>query len=48
MFILTTNVQAAQSGDFSYNIISENNAEISGYTGTGGSVSIPSTLDGYT
>jgi len=37
---------AAQSGDFTY-IISGSNAEITAYTGVGGDVSIPSTLDGY-
>ena len=45
-FVVGTNtVSAAQSGDYTYTI-SNNNATITGYTGTGGAITIPSTLGG--
>ena len=41
----SSQVQAAQSGDFTYTVTS-GVATITGYTGTGGAVTIPSTLGG--
>ncbi len=45
---LTTNISvfAAQSGDFTYSVVS-NTSKITKYTGTGGAVVIPSLLGGY-
>ncbi len=37
---------AAQEGDYTYTV-SDGNATITGYNGTGGAISIPSTLGGY-
>ena len=41
---------ATDPSDFTYAVISENDktAELTGYTGSGGDVVIPSTIDGYT
>ncbi|MDD3364991.1 MAG: leucine-rich repeat protein [Syntrophomonas sp.] len=39
-------VQAAQEGDYTYTVTEDGKAEITKYTGTGGDVTIPSTLGG--
>jgi len=42
----SSQVQAAQEGDYNYTV-TDNKATITGYTGDGGVVTIPSTLGGY-
>ena len=39
---------ALTSGDFEYNVIYDDTAEITGYTGSATDVTIPSVIDGYT
>ena len=39
---------AETEGDYEYRILDDNTAEITGYSGGGGDVTIPSTLGGYT
>jgi len=50
LILLTTlvpdNLSAATEGDFEYSV-ADGQATITGYTGLGGAVTIPSTLDGY-
>ncbi len=38
---------AETSGDFEYRVLSDNTAELTDYTGTGGDVVIPANIDGY-
>ena len=42
----SSQVQADQSGDYTYDVM-DGEAQITGYTGTGGVVTIPSTLGGF-
>ena len=37
----------SESGDFTYSVLSDNTAQITGYSGTASSLTIPSELDGY-
>ena len=46
LMMFTGNADAATEGDFEYSVSSDG-ATITGYTGTGGAVTIPSTLGGY-
>ncbi len=39
--------RATISGDYGYSVINGTEAEITSYTGAGGSIAIPSTIDGY-
>jgi len=48
MSIVPMQAFAETSGDYTYTLDSGNNATITGYTGTGGSITIPGTLDGHT
>ena len=45
--VATGTVTAAQSGDYTYTV-NGSVATVTGYTGTGGTITIPSTLGGYT
>lgn len=45
--VLPMTASAATSGEYEYAVLDDGTAKIIGYTGDGGSVSIPSTLDGY-
>ena len=45
---LFTVASAATSGDYTYRVLSDGTAEITGYTGDGGDVVIPDSIDGYT
>lgn len=41
-------VSAAESGSFSYTVLEDGTAQITGYSGTGAVLEIPSEIDGYT
>ena len=38
----------SESGDFTYSVLSDNTAQITGYTGTAANLVVPDKLDGYT
>lgn len=46
--LFSVSVLAEVCGDFEYVVTEDNTCKITGYTGQGGDVTIPSTLDGYT
>lgn len=46
VIVATDNVAALQDGDYTYTV-SDGKATITGYTGAGGDITIPSTLGGY-
>jgi hypothetical protein len=46
LLCISSQVKAAQDGDYTYSII-EGKAQINGYTGPGGDITIPSSLRGF-
>lgn len=52
LFSITAGVDlsayADTSGDYKYTVLEDGTAEITGYLGSGGNITIPSEIDGYT